>query len=520
MSRFVLGSVLALLVAGPLEAQPSDAETRARVRKLIGELSDDKASVRQSAADQLGSLGTRARAAIPVLRAALGDKELSVRAFAAASLLLIDQAEVGKAMPILQSVLKESKDALPLQLFFKLGHALKPATPEMISALLKLAAEEHPLCRSLADMTLANVRDKQKDIIAVLETNLKDQNLRTRLQAARCLGRLDPKKVKQAVPVLRQGLEQKDIETRLWASEELLRLDPELKAEVVKALTPALQDKDPSVRTRVALSLIEIDEVAAKQAVPVLREALKDAGMRLSLLGTVAGVVRKQEKRFKLVQPIFEDALRDSDLNLRLEALVQVGTLGPVAEPLEKQLRDSLKDRDKAIAAGSTEALMRIAPRKAGQLLPNLLDAVESRDREAKGIKDLLLLFEKLKDLSKPEEWAGSLVEQVEKETRQARTGWHRTELMQLNAIVRLGELGPEAAKGVKALTAIVGDTSGAKKDIVRGQAALALGRIGYEARTAIPVLLKVAGDDIEPPDIRRIAREALRDIDRAKDKP
>ena len=48
----------------------------------------------------------------------------------------------------------------------------------MISALLKLAAEEHPLCWGVADMTLANVQGKQKGIIAVLETALKDQKLK------------------------------------------------------------------------------------------------------------------------------------------------------------------------------------------------------------------------------------------------------------------------------------------------------------------------------------------------------
>jgi HEAT repeat protein len=519
MSRFVLGSILSLLVTGPLLAQPSD-KVRAQIRQLIGDLADEKADVRQKAADQLGSLGSAAKAAVPALRGALTDKDMTVRGYAAASLLLIDQAEVGRAMPVLQAVLKERKDpSAPLLLFFKL-RPLKPATAEVVAALLKLAAEEHSVCWLLASMTLGNVQGKQNDIVAVLEAGLKDQKLKTRLQAARCLGRVDSRKVKLAVPVLREGLEEKAIDTRLWAAEELLLLDPEQKEHVVKALIPALGDKDRFIQTRVALSLIEIDEEAGKQALPVLSEALKNERGRFNVLVTLAGVVRKHEKRFKLVQPIFEEALRHSDVNLRLEALVQVGTFGPFAEPLEKQLRESLKDKDKGVAAGSAEALMRITPRKAGLLLPNLLDAVEVRDREAKGSKDLIALFEKLKDLGKPEDWTGSLVEQVQKETRQARTGWHRTELMQLNATVRLGELGPQAGKGVDALAAVVADKSRSKKEIVRGQAALALGRIGYAARTAIPVLLKVSGDDSEPPDLRRIARDAMRDIDRAKDKP
>src|SRR5262245_13976842 len=110
MSRFVLGPILALLVALPLSAQPSERETRARVRKLIDAWADEKASARQLAADQLGSLGASAKAAIPALRAALADRERAVRSFAAAALLLIDQDEVGKALPVLQATFKDSKD--------------------------------------------------------------------------------------------------------------------------------------------------------------------------------------------------------------------------------------------------------------------------------------------------------------------------------------------------------------------------------------------------------------------------
>jgi len=176
------------------------------------------------------------------------------------------------------------------------------------------------------------------------------------------------------VLVLREGLTQKDVELRLWAAEELLHLDPDEKDNVVKALAPSLTDKDLAVQTRVALALVEVDEDAAKQAVPVLREALKDAGTRYTLLGTLAGVLRRSEKRFKAAQPVFEDALKHADVNLRIEALVQLGSLGPIAEPLEKPLREVMKEKDVKIAGAAVEALMRITPRRAGQLFPTLCD--------------------------------------------------------------------------------------------------------------------------------------------------
>src|SRR5207253_2474008 len=113
-------------------------------------------------------------------------------------LLLIDQAEAGKAMPVLRAVFKESKDGiLPFQLWLALGRKLRPATPEMVTALLKLAGDDHPLFWGLADMTLANVERSAKQVVPALEAGLKDEKLKPRLQAARCLGRIAPAKSKQ-----------------------------------------------------------------------------------------------------------------------------------------------------------------------------------------------------------------------------------------------------------------------------------------------------------------------------------
>src|SRR3954469_24281325 len=126
-----------------LAADPADADTRMKVRKLRDELKDEKSAQNWTAAQDLGTLGPDAKEAIPALREALKAKSVETRGHAAAALLLIDPAEAGRAWPVLREVFKDRTHLfLHLGLIEPLGQKLKPATKEIVAGLLQLAGEE------------------------------------------------------------------------------------------------------------------------------------------------------------------------------------------------------------------------------------------------------------------------------------------------------------------------------------------------------------------------------------------
>lgn len=511
----MLWIVLGLLVGAP----PDDEDTAERVKKLVKELQGKKPEAASAAAYELGNIGPAAKEAIPALREALKSKSVELRGLAAAALLLIDQAEAARALPVIREGLKDQREAsLHFQLMAMLGGKLKPSTREVVQGLLEMAGEDNPFGWIIADMALGRVEKGNKQVLPVLEAALKSDALKSRVMAARFLGRVVPSRVKDVIPILHEGLKLPDIDLRLLVATDLLEMDPEQAKVVIDTLTPALKDRDLAIRRRVAVFLLVVDAKQAEQSLPVLREALKnpivaDVVATLQAIGQALG---KKADRAKVVQPLFEEAVQAADTRVRVEGLRQLGSLGPLAQTAEKAIRDASKDRRVDVAAAAVEAQMRVRPEKAGDRYALLVELAEKRDRAARGTRDLLELVEKLKQLSLPgkeEEWAGSLTDEIDRRGKHDRDGWHREELLRLNAVIELGDLGRKGKRGVNSLANVLKER-GAAHEVVRGQAAIALGRIGKEAAGAIPTLLKVSKDETEPLDIRAAAREGLRMID------
>ena len=402
-----------------------------------------------------------------------------------------------------------------------LGRRFTPASKEAVQGLLQLAGEDAVWGWIVADMALNRVERGNKKAVPALEAGLKDANLKVRVQAARCLGRIDSSRVKDAVPVLREGLKLPDVEMRLLAADDLIQLDEAQTKHVIEALTPALGDKETKTSCRVAVFLLEADADLADKTLPVLREGLKSKvpSQVLDVLQTLGRSLRKKSERAKLVLPLFEKAFQSSEVSVRVEAIRQLANLGPVGLPSEKLLRDASKDKRVEVSAAAIEALFRIRPEKGSERLGQLIDLAEKRDRTARGIRDMLDLMEKLKQLNPPgkdDEWAASLADQISQRNKHESGIWHREELLRLHAIVELGEMGAKGKKGVPALITVLKDMGGSN-EIVRGQAAVALGRMGKEAIEAIPALNRVAREEKEAPDVRRAARDALKLIGRDK---
>jgi HEAT repeat protein len=505
-----------------LAVAPPDDETRMKVRKLIAELKDEKSAVDWSAAQGLGEMGPDAKEAIPALRDALKKKSSMVRGHAAAALLLVDQAEAERAFPVLRDIFKDSKDTFAhLSLLDPVGRSLIPTARATVQGLLQLAGEDVIWGWVVADMALGNVRRGNKDVIPALDAGLKDANLKVRVQAARCLGRIDKTRVKDALPVLREGLKLPDLSMRLVAAEDLLNLDESQEKHVVEALTPGLSDKDLTTRHRIAIFFFDLDGEQAEKVLPILRDGVKTAPASegITVLQSLARTLRKKPERMKMSLPLFEDGLQVKDNDVRVETMRQVGALGPAGQAFEKQLRDASKDKRVEIALVAVEAMIRIRPDKVGDRVSQLIELAEKRDRSAHGAHKMLELLEQLKLLNPPnkeEEWGASLADQIDRRGKRLREAWTKEDLLRLKAIVELGDLGNKGNRGVKSLERLLADRE-STFDLVRGQAAIALGRIGKEANLSLPVLLKVSKDEAEPLDVRAAAREALKMIDKDK---
>ena len=83
--------------------------------------------------------------------------------------------------------------------------------------------------------------------------------------------------------------------------------------------------------------------------------------------------------------------------------------------------------------------------------------------------------------------------------------------MLRLDALIRLGEMGPKAKDAVGDLVKAVDD----RLPVMRSQALWALGKVGPDAKAAVPRLLKLIEDEwATPRDLRETAGQALKAID------
>ncbi len=243
----------------------ADAEEPVLEGKPLGEwvrlLKDKESNNRYRAAQVLYREGTRAKAALPALKAALKDPDQRVRSFAVATL--------GRQGP----------DNLPLLLEALGSERLAPAArvgfrelgKEAVGPLLRVLKEGDPHARAAAATALAAVGAPAVEAIPALQKALTDPNGLVRVQAAGALRQLTPG-TRAGLAQLLEGLHDKDAAVRREAAELLARLKVR---EALPALRAALKDPSPLVRVPAAAGVVLIDRTGATAMVPYLIEGLK-----------------------------------------------------------------------------------------------------------------------------------------------------------------------------------------------------------------------------------------------------
>jgi HEAT repeat protein len=216
-------------------------KAKSAVPVLAAALKDRESIVRLNVANALGSMGPAASAAIPGLVATLKDRDDSVREAAARSLGLIGPGAKGAA-PALAGILKDASQ--PAQF------------------------------RAAAARALGGIGPEAKAAVPLLRGTLKDGNARLRVAAAIGLYRIDKGNAKAALKVLRESLKGKDDFAKTEAVFAVGGMGPDA-AEAIPDLIAVL--------ARPSMAAYYARELLGKMpgAVPALVAALKGPDERL-----------------------------------------------------------------------------------------------------------------------------------------------------------------------------------------------------------------------------------------------
>ena len=489
------GVTFALVQMGP--------RAKGAFKFLRAALQNREASVRQRSAYALQAIRPDPKEAVPVLVESLRHEDDLIRRWAAAFLAdLAGEAttgpETGDALEALAGVLKkEAVSDVRAQAVRAVGAILahlddKPKAPleqELVQELIARVADVNAEVRQQAVLALGQIGAARKGqgpirqaLPVLLETLKKGRPFQ--VDAALALGRIG-----LAAPLI-DALKQSDSErVRAGAAYALELIGPEASA-YLQELMAALKDPDAHVRHRVALALASLGRLAAA-AVPVLTAALEDidpvvppgAALALANLGPEADTAA----------PALAKALASSSHPLRQQAQAALVAIGPEAVPA---LRETLKTQDSSVTILAADALARIGG-KGRPAIPELLLAFNRGDLYAKNkIAEVLTVLK-----AKVPEAIPALTLAVS----------HADVNLAASAVALLQDLKAATPAVVTALAARLNVNPNAYADsidlcrlIVR-----ALGKLGLSARTAVPALVV----SLDVPELMPDAAQALRAV-------
>jgi HEAT repeat protein len=232
----------------------------------IKALQDKDPNVRQEAAEALGRMGPDARAAVPALRDAMEDKQISE--VAAVALWNVDRATF---IDVLKTQRGSQSGWAAVVALWQIG----PAAKEVIPILLEIAKNERDSDRPHALAALGSVGADPEVALPLLTAALRDPTGNyAPIMAAQTLGTYGAK-AKAALPDLEKAMQGHwDAKVRVDAAGAIWRISQQAKT-VVPVLTAALKENDGAARQRAIGNLRRIGP-AAKEAVPALLAVWQD----------------------------------------------------------------------------------------------------------------------------------------------------------------------------------------------------------------------------------------------------
>lgn len=284
-------------------------------------------------------------------------------------------------------------------------------------------------------------------------------------------------------------------------SERTARARQRIGSQAVSDLVKALRNRDTKLRADAAHLLGNIDKKVASQVIPNLITASKndpDAEVRVcavSALISIAGNdLNKSTPQVKAVIPVVIAAVKDSDTEVRLTALMAFQSMSftystddnfnvkltnelKAAIPV---LMETLKDDNEQVRSNATSALSNMGE-DTTSLVPVIIQALKDKDDLVRiGAASVL---GRVRISERKSEEVAKAVPALITALKQDKNAQVRS-----NAAYALKFIGEKAATAVPALIEAL------KNDLdsqVRSSAASALESMGEKAATAVPVLIE-----------------------------
>jgi HEAT repeat protein len=404
----------------------------------------------------LTRFGPAAREALPVLRAALDDRDVLMRLDAAAAVVKIDPQDA-QAVPVIVAAMRQGDERQRLQaanLLSQIGPAAKAAVKELGEAL----ADSNTGIAQQAAAALSNLRTEAKPVEPALVKATNHPNRTVREQALRALVNLQPTE-KEAVDRLLVLLTDPDPRIRMLANE---------------ALT-ASRAKEGGAKTQYRHLLTLEDRLRRKEAFKLARDQLH-------------------------IQPeiveVLVELLNHESTDIRQDAARLLGTASRSTSRLDlvPRLKVALDDPDETVRIWVAIGLKESAAK--GEALPVLLIGLRHKDAEVRyavrmalqtygpAAKAALPIYlEWLKAVDTTENWQGAIgISQLGKEAQSALPAL--TEALVKKPSTRryllplVGFFGPDAKPALPPVRSLARQGMGVGKDEEVLEAALAWLRI------------------------------------------
>jgi HEAT repeat protein len=290
MKKYVLSSSLIAALLTPWcwcrADGPASSDPVSRGRPLsawIEALKDPDDEVRTKAAEAIGALGTKAKAAVPALREAVKDKPIAGRFPAAEALWKVDKAAF-KEILTSKEPYGSGRFAVTLALT-QIGKTARELTPQVI----EMAQDRSLPDREHALLALGFIGADPSEAVPVLRDALQDKRGQyARMLSAQALRQFGPK-AKDALPELHQALEDPDAQVRVNAAGAVWKIEQKPE-EVVPVLLAAMKDEsgggsESAARQRAIQYIADIGS-QAKEAFPVVLEIWKSDSNNRKLAAT------------------------------------------------------------------------------------------------------------------------------------------------------------------------------------------------------------------------------------------
>jgi HEAT repeat protein len=390
MSAALLLLSLSLMPAEPpAEAAKYSGRT---LREWLADLKNDDILVREEAVEVLGSAGAAAKEAVPALEKLLKEDPLSLRMRAGMALYRItgrgEQAAAAMTEALRDDIGPQTRAQVIVTLL-QLGPAATVGAP----GVLDLIDHEDINVRMQAQNFFSQFG---RQVLPVVIDRLGDKEVRHRRQAALVLSRVGGM-LGDLAPAVAKHLDDADRKVRTGCARGLW-LAGKTSRPIVDALADTVREGAPDERRELLdnLSAVMFDPVRLKAAQPIFDAAMKssDLGTRIRGASALCGIDPKPET----LLPVLIEGLKSPNRTHWGPAALGVGKLGPKGAPALPVMIDRVKTPNIGTVYEFTGAFAQIGPASVGPLV----DALENAKDDIQQIFALGNYLQQLGNIAAP----------------------------------------------------------------------------------------------------------------------